>query len=238
MTRLLLALVLLATCANASSQIGDSLPPVDDVVANMLRGDVERSSKLPGYTARRRYVAVNKDRRAEMVVRVDCFLDGTKQFTIISEKGSIAIREHVFYQVLNEEREASQRETREASRITPSSYRFNMIGRETLDSGPAYVLTITPKAKNRFLIDGKIWVNARDYSIVRVEGQPMQNPSFWVRSVHFVYTSQRVGQFWLDSSIHSTSEVRIFGSCELTIENFDYVLGPPTDRTAEENPTG
>ena len=88
--------IALFSVTSASSQTDDSLPSADDVVAKMLRVDVERRSELTGYTALRRYVAVNNDRRAEMVVRLDCSPDGTKQFTIISEEGSNAIRKHVF----------------------------------------------------------------------------------------------------------------------------------------------
>ena len=84
-----------------------------------LQRDVERRSESTGYTALRRYVAVNRDRRAEMVVRVDCSSDGSKQFTTISGGGSSSIRKHVFYKMLNEESEASRRETRDGSRIRP-----------------------------------------------------------------------------------------------------------------------
>jgi outer membrane lipoprotein-sorting protein len=225
--------IVLSAVTSASSQTGDSLPSADDVVAKMLQGDVERRSELTGYSALRRYVAVNKDRRAEMVVRVDCSPDGTKQFTVISEEGSSSIRKHVFYKMLSEENMASRREVRDGNRITPTNYKFNMVGQDTLDTGPAYVLAITPKAENKYLVDGRIWVNAKDYSIVRVEGQPARDPSFWVHNVHFVHTYQRVGQFWFASSTHSTSEVRIFGRSELTIENSDYALIPPKKRTAE-----
>ena len=216
--------IALSAVTGASSQTSDLLPSADDVVAKMLRANVERRSDLTGYTALRRYVAVNKDRRAEMVVRMDCTPDGTKQFTTVSEEGSSSIRKHVFYKMLSEESEASRRETRDGSRITPANYKFKMVGRQTLGTGPAYVLAIIPKTENRYLIDGRIWVDAKDYSIVRIEGQPARNPSFWVHNVHFVHTYQRVGQFWFASSTHSTSEVRIFGASELNIENTDYAL--------------
>jgi hypothetical protein len=226
-------LAIMLSSTSASSQTGDSLPSADDVVAKMLRVDVERRSELTGYTALRRYVAVNDHRRAEMVVRVECSPEGTKQFTIVSEEGSRAIRKHVFYKMLNEESVASHHETRDDSRITAANYKFNTVGQDTLDTGPAYVLTIIPKTENKYLINGRIWVNAKDYSIVRIEGQPARNPSFWVHDVHFVHTYQRVGQFWFASSTHSTSEVRIFGRSELTIENSDYALNPSKKGTAE-----
>jgi hypothetical protein len=78
--------IVLTSVTSASSQTGDLLPSADDVTAKMLRRDVERRSQLTGYTALRRYVAVNKDRRAEMVVRVNCSPDGTKQFMINEEE--------------------------------------------------------------------------------------------------------------------------------------------------------
>ena len=71
----------LSVVTRASSQPGDSIPSADDVVAKMLRGDLERRSESTGYTALRRYAAVNSDRHAEMLVRVDCSSDGIKQFT-------------------------------------------------------------------------------------------------------------------------------------------------------------
>ena len=225
----------LSAAATASPQTGEPLPSADDVVARMLQGDVERRSELTGYTALRHYVAVNKDRRAEMLVRVDCSSDGSKQFTILSDGGSSSIRKHVFNKMLNEESEASRRETRDGRRITPANYKFQTIGRETLDTGPAYVLAIIPKTENKYLIEGRIWVNTKDSSIVRIEGQPARNPSFWVHDVHFVHTYQRVGQFWFASSTRSTSEVRVFGPSELTIENYDYSLHSPNNRAPEAN---
>jgi len=229
-TLLILAIVLSGT-AGASSQIDDPLPSADDIAARMMRADVQRRAEMTGYSAVRRYVAANRDRRAEMVVRVDCSSEGAKQFTIISENGSSSIRKHVFHKILSEESDASRRDSREGTRVTPANYIFNIVGRETLDSGPAYVLSIIPKTENKYLINGKIWVNARDYSIVRIEGRPARNPSFWVHDVHFVHTYQRVGQFWFASSTHTTSEIRIFGSSELTIEDSDYVLNTLKEAT-------
>ena len=220
-----LANVLLATTIT-SAQSGSALPSAQDVVAKMMQFDAQRQSELTGYSATRRYVAVNKNRRAEMTVRVECAKDGSKQFTVISEDGSGSIRKHVFQRLLSEEIEASRRGTRTSTRLIPANYDFQIIGKETLETGPAYALTISPKTPNKYLIDGKIWIDANDYSIVRIEGQPARNPSFWVHSVHFIHTYQKVGQFWFASSTDTTSEIRIFGDSELKIENVDYKLNP------------
>jgi len=217
-----LTFLLLVTLASA--QASAPLPSAEDVVAKMMQFDAHRQSELAGYTATRRYVAVNKKRRAEMLVRVECASDGAKQFTILSEEGSSSIRKHVFQKLLSEETEASRRGTRNSTRLTPANYDFHIVGQETLETGPAYVFEVLPKTPNKYLINGRIWVDASDYSIVRIEGQPARNPSFWVHNVHFVHTYQKVGQFWFASSTDTTSQIRIFGDSELTIQNADYKL--------------
>jgi hypothetical protein len=224
-------LIALSAVSVASAQTSNPLPSADDVVARMMQFDAQRQSQLTGYTVTRRYAAVNKNRHAELLVRVTCANDGSKQFSILSEGGSGSIRKHVFYKLLNAEAEASRRGARDSTRLTPENYDFQLIGQETLETGPAYILAVKPKTANKYLIDGKIWVNATDYAIVRIEGQPARNPSFWVRSVHFVHTYQRVHQFWFASSTRTTSHILIFGDAELTIENSEYALNSLPDHT-------
>jgi hypothetical protein len=225
--------IVVSTLAIGSAQTSAPLPSADDVVAKMMEFDVQRQSQMTGYTALRHYSAVNKKRHADMLVQVTCTRDGGKQFDVLSEEGSGSIRKHVFHKLLSEETEASSRGTRSSTRITPANYDFQVVGQETLETGPAYVLQVSPRTENKYLIRGKVWVDANDYSIVRIEGEPARNPSFWVRSVHFVHTYQKVGPFWFASSTHTRSEVRIFGESELTIENSGYTLIPRKDRTVE-----
>jgi outer membrane lipoprotein-sorting protein len=227
--------IVVSVATIAAAQAREPLPSAEDVVTKMMQFDAQRQSELTGYTATRRYVAVNKKRHAEMLVRVSCDNSGAKEFTVVSEEGSGSLRKHVFQKLLSEETKASRRGTRTSTRLIPDNYQFQMVGQEILETGPAYVLSVTPKTANKYLIEGRIWVDANDYSIVRIEGQPAKNPSFWVRSVHFVHTYQKVGQFWFASSTHTTSEIRIFGESQLTIDNSDYTLNPPADRMAQSN---
>lgn len=141
-----------------------------------------------------------------MFVDVACDSSGAREFSILSEEESGSIRKHVFLKLPSEETEASRRGSRNSSRLTPSNYDFQIDARETLETGPAHVLGVSAKTANKLLIDGKIWVDANDYSIVRIEGQLARNPSFWVHSVHFVHTCRRVGQFWFASTSHTRAE--------------------------------
>jgi len=199
-------------------------PTVDAVVAKIMAHDSERLAALHGYTAVRRYVLenLNHHKRAEMLVRMICLEDGSKQFEIVSTDGWGGARKHVFPRLLGAEVEAARPNLRERSRITPENYTFEMVGTESVRGRPAYVMAIEPKTQNKYLVRGKIWVDAEDYSIIRVDGKPAKSPSFWIKSVHFVHDYDKIGAFWFPALDHSVTDVRIFGATEMTIEYFDY----------------
>jgi negative regulator of sigma E activity len=206
------------------------LPSADDIVVKMIERDNQRQAAFHGYESTRHYVLENSHRRkrAEMVVRVECLDNGSKQFQTLSATGWGAARNHVFPRLLESEKEASQPDLRERSRITPENYTFQIIGREYVNERPAYVVAIAPKTQNKYLVQGKIWVDTDEYAIVRIEGKPAKSPSFWIKSIHFVHTYQKNGAFWLPVSDRSVTDVRILGANELTIEYFDYTPGDTT----------
>ena len=67
-----------------------------------------------------------------------------------------------------------------------------------------------------------MWVDAQDYAIARIEGQPAKNPSFWIHSTHFVAQYQKSGPFWYPISTTSITDARIFGTTDVSIRYFDY----------------
>jgi len=214
-----LFLSMLATADDSKSQ----LPSSDEVVARMIQNDRERQSALDGYTAARRYILENRNhnKRAEMLVRVTCLKNGSKQFETVSSSGWGAARKHVFPRLLEAEAEAST--LREQSRIIPENYSFELSGTDNVGGRPAYVLQIAPKTSNKYLMRGKIWVDAEEYAIVRTEGTPAKNPSFWIKSVHFVHTYEKQGQFWFPVFDRSVTDARIFGATEVSIDYFEYI---------------
>ncbi|HVO98233.1 MAG TPA: sigma-E factor regulatory protein RseB domain-containing protein [Bryobacteraceae bacterium] len=223
-----------------ATTIGDSnspLPSADEVVANMMVRDRERQSALNGYTAARRYILENQShhKRAEMLVRVTCQRDGSKQFETISETGWGGARKYVFRGLLDAEIEASRPELRQRSRVTPENYAFEMMGTEYVNGRPAYVMGIAPKTPNKYLTKGRIWIDAEEYAIVRIEGKPAKNPSFWIKSVHFVHNYEKQGSFWFPVSDVSVTDARIFGNTELTVEYFTYTPTTSAPSAARES---
>lgn len=217
----LTSLVLLAMMQGATP------PPLaaPEIVERMMRADAERLAALAGYTGTRRYRFENKrfNKRAEMAVHVTCDSTGSKTFQVVSESGSGFVRNRILRKMIDAEREASQKEEKEQTRIIPANYDFLLIGTDVTDGRSSYVLQIIPKTRNKFLIRGRIWVDAEDFAISRIEGSPAQNPSFWVRSVHVLHRYERAGRFWLPVMNQSNAQAKIFGATDVVIEYSGYV---------------
>src|SRR5271165_1916253 len=216
--------LLLVTATAFGASDGDSLPSADVVVARMLAHNVQRQSQLAGYRGMRRYVLENDrlNKHAEMLVRAEGDADETKHFAVVSEQGWKSAQKHVLQKMLESEAEASSPETRLKTRLGPENYEFHMVRATSLGDRMAYVIDVAPKRSEERLFQGQIWIDAQDYALMRVEGQPARNPSFWIYSVHFVHTYQKSGPFWFPASTESATQVRIFGSTTLTINYFDY----------------
>lgn len=230
LSSLLPGAILPILAAGLAAQSSDSqLPSADEIVARLIEQDSQRDAIFHGYVAARRYVLENSrhHKRAEMLVKVSCLENGSKHFETVSENGWGAARSHVFPRLLEGENEASQPGARERSRITPLNYSFSIVGEESINQRPAYVIEIAPRTQNKYLIKGRIWVDAEDYAIVRIEGTPAKNPSFWIKHVHFVHTYQKSGPFWFPATDRSETDARIIGTTELAIEYFDYDTATP-----------
>jgi len=217
--------LLLALAANtAGAAENETLPDGNAVAAKLTVQDAQRQHLAAGYHGMRRYVLDNEHmgKHAEIVVRVDCGADGAKHFELVSQEGWKGAWKHVVSKMVASEAEASQSEVKLRTRLTLDNYDFHMVRTALLGDRMAYVVDIVPKRDEERLIIGQAWIDAQDYAIARIEGAPAKNPSFWVRSVHFVHTYHKSGQLWFPETTLSTTGVRIFGDTTLNIHYFDY----------------
>jgi hypothetical protein len=197
---------------------------VDEVIARLVDHNSQRDKLDAGYTGSRHYVLENHrlNKRAEMFVGVKCDPDGTKHFDVVSEQGWNSANKRVLRKMLESETETSRPQIRPTTSLTSENYRFQMLGNDFLDARPTYVIQVVPKREDKYLFEGRIWVDAEDFALVRVEGKPAKNPSFWTYSVNFVQQYHKSGTFWFPFSTESVTEARIFGKTDVTISYFDY----------------
>lgn len=195
-----------------------------EVVEKMVAMNALRAQALRSYTVTRLYHVENRKRKANLVATMTYQSPDKKDFKIVSQSGSGVLQKLVLKRAIESEQEAARTEAGKASAIHPDNYDFNLIGSEQEAERQLYVLTADPKVNNKFCIRGRIWVDCQDFAIVRVEGQPAKNPSWWLKRVEIRQNYKPVGDFWLPERNESRSQVRIFGPSSLTIDYTDYQL--------------
>ena len=196
----------------------------------------QRAIALQSYSSLRTYHLVCHclvHKTADMVVRITYRSPDKKEFTVVSESGSGTIRHRVFKRLLDAEVESMQPENQQRTDITAENYAFRLLQSPETGANDFYVLQATPRHKNKFLFRGRIWVDAKDFAVIRVEGEPAVNPSWWTPETDFTRVYQKVGAFWLPESNESVTKVRIFGTAELTINYGKYnIAGAPSEKMA------
>jgi outer membrane lipoprotein-sorting protein len=219
----------------AFAQQSDPLPlaapaplNAEQVVQNLVRMNLERAQALLAYQGTRiyriEYHGFPSTRSAEMVVDVKYQSPGTKAFTILSATGSKVIIDKVFKKLLQGEKEALEAENQKRTALNNDNYVFTLIGCETTLTGSVYLLLVEPRTKDKFLYRGRIWVDAEDFAVVRMEVEPAKNPSFWTKNAEVEQAYVKVSGFWLPAQHHSLSTIRLLGRADLTIDYKDYQI--------------
>jgi hypothetical protein len=81
-----------------------------------------------------------------------------------------------------------------------------------------------PRRKDKYLFEGKLRIDVKDYSVVRIEGHPAKKLSFWIQRADFVRQYQKIDGFWLPQKDQTFVQVRLYGNKVLTIDHRDYVV--------------
>jgi hypothetical protein len=201
---------------------------IEQVVENLVRMNLERSQALHVYHGTRIYRVEYRGfpgtRSAEMIVDVKYQSPGTKEFTILSATWSRMIIDKVFKKLLEAEKEALAAEVQRRTALNYDNYDFTLVGLERTPYGSMYVLMVEPKTKDKFLYRGRIWVDAEDFAVVRLEAEPAKNPSFWTKGNEIEQVYVKVNDFWLPSRNHSVTTIRLGGRAELTIQYNNYQI--------------
>jgi len=219
MTNLCLLLALLAPAEP---------PSLDEILKNLLAADARRRAELRGYTSVR-YYSVENTRfhvKATMKVRLTVDADGAKTFTVLETTGPGPIRKLVFQRMLDTETKASAKADQAASRISPDNYTFRLLESTTLNGRPCYVLQADPKSDNPVLIRGRVFIDATDFAVTRIDGAPAKKPSAWVIRTKFVHDYSKHGAQYLADLNRSDSDIRLFGHSTTEIRYTDYVFPP------------
>jgi outer membrane lipoprotein-sorting protein len=222
----------------ASSSEADAPAPLalstEAIVQNLMAANARRAASLRGYRGKRVYKLDYHGvfgGSAGMQVEATYRAPNQKDFKVVSETGSKLLIRHVLEKLLLSEHDAQEEKSRRDLEITPANYQFHLAGTEHTPEGDFYVLEVKPRSKSKFVYQGKIWVDARDFAMARMEGSPAVNPSFWVSHIDIQYQWAKVDGFWLPIHNHSVTNVRLGGRAVLDIDYSGYqtTRDPMTD---------
>jgi outer membrane lipoprotein-sorting protein len=198
----------------------ENAPNVDEILERMKAHDEWQQRYLIEYQAQRKFSATNLRFKedATLEVRTTFRRPDTLESQVLRADGSKFIRERVFDKILEAESETQSTKAKQQVDIVPANYTFGYIGREDCDGRECYRLRIAPKRKEKYLVEGQIWIDAEDWGIVQVQGFLAKRPSFWARQTQIDRRYKRIDGMWLNDRIESISDVFIAGRSSLTIQ--------------------
>ena len=209
---------------------GPIRPTATEIVSRMLAMNQERVAALDRYesdrTYRLEYRGPGGEHHAELQVHAEYTGPDHKRLTVVSESGSKFLCDKVLRRLVAGEQEAAAQSNRKQTTLGPENYRAELAGEEMVETegGPVrtWVLRVTPKVDNKFTYRGRVWVSQDDFAVVRIQGEPAKNPSWWINHASFESVYARRGNVWLPAKNVSSSHVRIGGEATMTIEYGTY----------------
>jgi outer membrane lipoprotein-sorting protein len=207
----------------------------DAVIQKVDAAVKARAESISGYTVTEHYsVYRNKDEThavAEMTVKTAYQKDKGKSYTILSRTGSDIIQNTVLNAILDNEKRINQPDIREGTWITSANYTMNLkaSGIHQLNGRDCQMLSLTPRRKAPYLIEGTLWVDARDGSIVQVQGTAAQSSSMLTGRTQVFRQYANVRGFSQATHLRAVSNSFLFGQTVVTIDyqNYQVQLIPP-----------
>lgn len=189
-----------------------------------------RIDNIAEYTVTEHYAVYRNDDEtlpaAEMTVKTDYREETGKSYTILSQSGSQIVRSLVLNAILDSEKRINLPGNREGSWITSANYEMKLKpgGIQRQDDRDCLVLAITPKHKAPNMIDGTLWVDAKDGLIVRIEGVASQSPSVFTGPAHVMRKYVNMNGFAMATQARAVSESFLLGRTVVTIDYRDYQI--------------
>jgi hypothetical protein len=196
------------------------------IADQMQRHNQARSEKLKHLKSTRQYKVEYKgfpaSLTAQMEVEFNYDAASGKSFRIMTQDGSKFLCEKVLKRAVDSEKEASQ--DKAANALTTANYRFQLLGIEKLAGRQAYVLEVQPLVETKFLYRGKVWVDAAEFALVKLEAEPAKSPSFLISRTLIHQSFAKTGDFWLPEKNRSETKVRFGGTAVFTIDYGTYQI--------------
>ncbi|MBI2817227.1 MAG: hypothetical protein HYX72_09835 [Acidobacteria bacterium] len=215
------ALQILSIVAPGSLAQAAALAP-EEILVRMEQRFLQQVHALESYQDQRRYSVHHRllGNSTYWLVAENYAAPGEKSFEVLERGGSGAVQKRVFARLLEVEKETARASVRPDVDLSRNNYEFKYLGFD--QTANAYKFQASPRGANEYLLRGTIWVNAEDFAVQRIEGEPATRHSVLIKRVHFVHEFARFGDMWFPVRHRSETELRLFGTATLDIKYSDY----------------
>ena len=163
---------------------------------------------------------------AEMTVK-DTYKRGVgKTYEIQSQSGSTIIRHLGLQPLLDNEKAVNIPGNVEKSWFNSANYEMKVEpgGPQPLDERSCYVVDVTARQKAGNTINGKIWVDASDGALVKIDGIASKSPSTFAGATHLMRQYIEVEGYPMAAHARAESNSAMFGRTVVTIDYSEYRL--------------
>jgi hypothetical protein len=176
----LIAIALVVACsahcdAGGLAGTGD---PVSAQVDAVVRARFEHIGR---YVVTEHYAVYRNggaDAVAEETVRVVYQKSTGNTYTTVSKAGSSMLRSRAIEPALESERQVNDPAMRQQVMLTADNYEFEVEpAKSSLRGRDCYVLDLKARRKTPYLVNGKAWVDAKTYLLVRIQGTQAKSSS-------------------------------------------------------------
>lgn len=161
---------------------------------------------------------------AAMTVRTTYARETGKSYQVLSEEGSRVLRSAVLSPLLEDERRINLPANRQASWLISANYEMHLKpgGTQQVNGRACYGLAISPRQKAANLVEGTLWVDARDFSIVKIEGRGSKSASIFTAPSKVMRVYEPVNGFAMATHAKAVTESDLFGPTTVSIDYSDY----------------
>lgn len=159
------------------------------------------------------------------------------QFTPVRFTGDGFVKSNVITRLLQSEVDHVQKDDPAQTAISPKNYKFSYKGATRMQERLVHIYQVKPHKRHPGLFKGRVYLDAQTGALVRVEGNVVKSPSFFVKHIEFVQDYADIQSFTLPVHVHSEATARIVGRTIVDIVHRDYQPVPATSaQTARQVP--
>ena len=207
--------------------VGPQLPVMSSELAlqSYERRAALQPVQLAGYSAVTVIHAELPDsaQQGEFEVERDYNAPHTLLFKPIRFVGDKFVKSNIIARVLQSEVDHVAKDDETETAISPVNYKFSCKGKTEVQGRLAYVYQVKPHKKRAGLFKGRMYLDEHSGSLLRVEGNVVKSPSFFVSHIQFVQDYGEFGSFMLPVHTHSEARARLVGRTIVDITHRNYV---------------